>query len=430
MVKTVISGFDSAWTDNTHQPGALSHIVMEAEDRRFIDPLLATFHETLESLKSITDDKETHLVALDQPTIVHNMTGARPVDRVAGSLLSSVKSGAPPASRSRIGMFDDSAPIWGFLDQLGYPQLPWTVLEPKGVAGSKTLIEVFPALSLLGLVPALFDRGVAARYNPSNRKTFDLGDWMSVCRFVEDYAITHRIGEMKSWARKAASNAAPIKADQDRLDSVICAICGFHWLTYGVERNTVIGDTSSGYMVIATTADTHGILSRKARRLPLSINVPWGSVERPPPRRSSVEPSGHHRPPMSPRPKIPPQTNESPLPTQQSGADIDQDRVENVLLDLGAAGKTITYGELARKFDLAWSARVRSSLLRTLTDLSEQYQTAGAPPISVLVVNRKEGLPGKGFNRFLGLPADATIAQRREAYDKVLEATFKYCAKR
>ena len=176
MVKTVISGFDSAWTDNTHQPGALSHIVMEAEDRRLIAPSLATFHEALESLKSITDDKETHLVALDQPTIVNNMTGARPVDRVAGSLLSSVKSGAQPASRSRIGMFDDSAPIWGFLDQLGYPQLPWSVLEPKGVADSKALVEVFPALSLLGLVPALFDRGLAARYNPSNRKKFDLGD--------------------------------------------------------------------------------------------------------------------------------------------------------------------------------------------------------------------------------------------------------------
>ena len=81
-------------------------------------------------------------------------------------------------------------------------------------------------------------------------------------------------------------------------------------------------------------------------------------------------------------------------------------------------------------FGLTWNARVKSSLLRTLTDLAEQYQTAGAPPISALVVNRKEDLPGQGFNRFLGLPPDATIAQRREAYDKVLEATFKYCAKR
>ena len=104
--------------------------------------------------------------------------------------------------------------------------------------------------------------------------------------------------------------------------------------------------------------------------------------------------------------------------------------MKNVLLDLGTAGKTITYGELARMFGLAWNARVRSSLLRTLTDLSKQYQTTGAPPISALVVNRKEGLPGQGFNRFLGLPADATLAQRREAYDKVLKATFEYCAKR
>ncbi len=159
VVKTVISGFDSAWTDNPRQPGAISHIVMEGEDRRLILPTLATFREALESLKSIADGADKHLVALDQPTIVNNMTGARPVDRVAGSLLSSVESGAQPASRSRIHMFDESASIWRFLDQLGYPQLPWSVLESKDAAGSKALIEVFPALSLLSLVPE-FSSGV------------------------------------------------------------------------------------------------------------------------------------------------------------------------------------------------------------------------------------------------------------------------------
>ena len=283
MVKTVISGFDSAWTDNPRQPGAISHIVMEGEDRGFILPALVTFSKALENLKSIADEKDTHLVALDQPTIVNNMTDSRPVDRVAGSLLSSVKSGAQPASRSRIGMFDNSAPIWNFLNHLGYPQLPWSVLKSEEVAGSKALIEVFPALSLLGLAPAFFERGRAARYNPSNSKTFDLGDWISVCRFVEEYAVEHRIGVMKSWARKAATIASPAKADQDQLDSAICAICGFHWLTYGVYRNTVIGDTSSGYMVVATTADTHNILFRAAQRLTLPINTSWESVEQRPP---------------------------------------------------------------------------------------------------------------------------------------------------
>ena len=57
---------------------------MEGEDRGFILPALVTFSKALENLKSIADEKDTHLVALDQPTIVNNMTDSRPVDRVAG----------------------------------------------------------------------------------------------------------------------------------------------------------------------------------------------------------------------------------------------------------------------------------------------------------------------------------------------------------
>ena len=327
-------------------------------------------------------------------------------------------------------MFDNSAPIWNFLNHLGYPQLPWSVLKSEEVAGSKALIEVFPALSLLGLAPAFFERGRAARYNPSNSKTFDLGDWISVCRFVEEYAVEHRIGVMKSWARKAATIASPAKADQDQLDSAICAICGFHWLTYGVYRNTVIGDTSSGYMVVATTADTHNILFRAAQRLTLPINTSWESVEQRPPIGTTVETSGHHRPPTSLKPEISPETGKFPSLKQQSGANIDQKRVENILLDLGTVEETITYSKLARMFGLTWSARVRSNLIRTLTRLAEQYQAAGAPPLSALVVNRNDRLPGQGLNRFLGLPADATLTQRRQAHDKLLAAIFKYCAQR
>ncbi len=108
---------------------------------------------------------------------------------------------------------------------------------------------------------------------------------------------------------------------------------------------------------------------------------------------------------------------------------MDQNRVENFLLDLGTAGATITYGEFVRKLGLTWSAQIRSNLIRTLTRLAEQYQTAGIPPLSALVVNRQEGLPGKGFNRFLGLPANATLTQKRQANDKLLVAIFNHCEK-
>ncbi|ACL56572.1 hypothetical protein [Methylobacterium nodulans] len=64
------------------------------------------------------------LVALDQPTLVPNATGMRPVDRVAASLISWLGGGVQPANRAKIGMFDDAAPHWRFKERLGATEDP------------------------------------------------------------------------------------------------------------------------------------------------------------------------------------------------------------------------------------------------------------------------------------------------------------------
>jgi hypothetical protein len=64
------------------------------------------------------------VVALDQPTIVPNVSGSRPVDKVAGSLVSWIGGGVQPANRSKAGMFDDAAPIWRFLEHLSAIENP------------------------------------------------------------------------------------------------------------------------------------------------------------------------------------------------------------------------------------------------------------------------------------------------------------------
>src|SRR5690606_31040410 len=107
--------------------------------------------------------------ALDQPTIVPNLTGSRPVDKVAASLISWIGGGVQPANRSKKGMFDDTAPVWTFKGALN------PIENPEGARTATNglfIAEVFPALALPSLAVEFCGRLLAPRYNPGRRKTF------------------------------------------------------------------------------------------------------------------------------------------------------------------------------------------------------------------------------------------------------------------
>jgi predicted RNase H-like nuclease len=113
-------GFDSAWTDNSEAPGAICTVGIETgHARRFHAPQLALFDEALTFIRRVRPDDGVTLIALDQPTVVPNLTGMRPVERVAASLISSLGGGVQPSNRGKLGMFCDASPIWRFLTALG-----------------------------------------------------------------------------------------------------------------------------------------------------------------------------------------------------------------------------------------------------------------------------------------------------------------------
>lgn len=83
----------------------------------------------------------TTIALLDQPTIVTNTTGQRPVENIVGSAVSLRHGGMQPANTSRTEMFGPSAPIWPFLTRFGGPVNPL-----EAVAGS-AVIEIYPVLA-------------------------------------------------------------------------------------------------------------------------------------------------------------------------------------------------------------------------------------------------------------------------------------------
>jgi predicted RNase H-like nuclease len=185
MGTTCIIGFDSAWTDNARARGAVCALVMgKWEGFRLTQPCQASFKEALEFIKREHRACDNCLVALDQPTIVPNTTGSRPVDRVVGSLIGFIGGGVQPANRSRVGMFDENAPIWRFKRNLGATEDPEV---SRRAARGIFIVEVFPALALPAFESAFNGYRQGPKYNPA-RKTFRLHDWEAVIETVASYA--------------------------------------------------------------------------------------------------------------------------------------------------------------------------------------------------------------------------------------------------
>lgn len=249
----VVFGFDSAWVDNPKAPGAICAIGFdEAAEPRFVAPRLVGFKVALAFIETERQEHGVCLIALDQPSIVPNTTGCRPAERVAGSVISFAGGGVQPANRSKTAMFGDGAPVWHFLEALGALQDPMSV--PEAEVGL-FLIEVFPALALLGFEPAFAGRLGAPKYNPSNRRRFRISDWRAVTASVALMATRLGLASMVHWAEAMATIEAPRKDDQDRLDTAICALVGLIWRD-GSWPAAMIGDRESGFIIAPVSEPT------------------------------------------------------------------------------------------------------------------------------------------------------------------------------
>lgn len=256
-------GFDSAWTDNEHAPGAICALIVDsARPVAFHAPRLARFDEAREFIGDVRSADGATLIALDQPTIVPNTASMRPVERVAASLVSWLGGGVQPSNRGKIGMFCDASPIWGFLRALNATEEPE---EARTATSGLHLMEVFPALALASLGPQFFGRLAAPRYNPARRKTFRLHDWQQVASVAAQQFERFGADDAAAWCAVEAERATPVKADQDRLDAMLCLLVAMHWRLSPREHSMMLGTLKHGYMVLPASADVRQRIEAIAR---------------------------------------------------------------------------------------------------------------------------------------------------------------------
>lgn len=247
QAKQSFVGFDSAWTDNPRQLGAICSLTRESgEVIDFTPPRLVSFQKAAEFVEIATRCSDFTLVAIDQPTRVPNQSGCRPVDRVAGSVLGRLRGGVQPANRSKRSIFGDGAPVWRFLDEIGARQDPPAA---RNATSRLYLIEVFPALALPALAPELWDRSAGAKYNPANRKSYSHADWKLVAHALASFARKLEAWPLVEEACAIGELVRPSKADQDKLDSMLCLAVALAWRFGERGEVAVIGDGRRGYIV-------------------------------------------------------------------------------------------------------------------------------------------------------------------------------------
>jgi predicted RNase H-like nuclease len=186
------------------------------------------------------------LVLLDQPTIVENATGQRPVAYLVASSVSLRYGGMQPANTTKVEMFGRSAPVWSFLERFGGPA------DPTEPTAGTLIFETYPVLTMIALGWTLPDNsrptGRLPKYNPQRRRTFALADWRHVCRMTAATLREHHLLELTRWAESASEISSPRKHNQDALDACICLLVGLHMVQ--PRDCLLVGDQWTGYIIV------------------------------------------------------------------------------------------------------------------------------------------------------------------------------------
>jgi predicted RNase H-like nuclease len=262
---SLIVGFDSAWTSTN--TGAIVGALFDDQGavRELGHPQAVRYREAAEIISAWQQMHlpSTTLVLLDQPTIVANNTGQRPVEQIVCPTISRRRGGMQPANTGRDNMFGATAPVWAFLERLG------ASLDAFAGAARTRVLETYPVLAIVALGWTLPDperpAGRLPKYNPGRRKTFGIADWAHVCRATGARLKAEGATGLAAWSADAAGNPKPTKTDQDRLDACICLLVALH-VVKGRDA-LFVGNCSTGHIVVPNAAPLLAEIQAQCARL-------------------------------------------------------------------------------------------------------------------------------------------------------------------
>ena len=244
---TLLVGFDSAWTRENR--GAIIGVFRENDGtlRELEKPQVANFTEASDAVSEWRNETRpgATIVLLDQPTIVTNAAGQRPVENIVASPVSLRYGGMQPANTSRAEMFGPEAPIWQFLEKFG------GAADPFSPTVDEQVFETYPVLSMIALgwvLPDKRETGRLPKYNPKRRTTFSIDDWRHICDRLSEEIAARKLSGLGAWISEVKAKQSPCKRDQDGLDACICLLVAMHLAES--KDCLMVGNTDTGYIVV------------------------------------------------------------------------------------------------------------------------------------------------------------------------------------
>jgi predicted RNase H-like nuclease len=250
-MQAVFTGFDSAWS--AVRSGAICDLLLDGGALRLAaDPVAANWDCALARAR---EDKKVDLQvwAVDQPLLVCNEEHCRPVERdLASALMADFGCGAH-SSNLGLSAWAEGAPVWKFIGALQERDYQHNPMAIPGAESGRFYFECYPHPAILGL----FNLSRILKYKVDHR---NLNDWQALIRLLRSLASAElSIRNIWSYVQE---DLPQNKRNEDKVDSIISAYVAAYWWKFGVQRSTVIGDLSTGYMVTPHSERTFGALAR------------------------------------------------------------------------------------------------------------------------------------------------------------------------
>ncbi|MEH1805464.1 MAG: DUF429 domain-containing protein [Nostoc sp.] len=202
---------------------------------------------------------EPAIIAVDAPTLIPNANGSRLPDQLSHKYFGKYHAGCYPANQNL--PFAERTINFGLeLESRGFAHAP--TIEPQKL--SRYQIEVFPHPAIVNLFN--LERILKYKKGRLNERRLELIKLQNYLlnilpslspplRPLRLLSETLRVGEASrreggSFPSEIPTTGATLKAVEDKLDSLICAYVAAYWWYWGEERNLVLGDRTTGYIVI------------------------------------------------------------------------------------------------------------------------------------------------------------------------------------
>lgn len=205
-----------------------------------------SLNDILAWIDSQISPTEPAIIAVDAPTIIANLTGMRDADKLTHKHFGRYHAGCYPANLSR--PFAQKTVEFGLsLESRGFVHAP--IIEAKKLG--RYQIEVYPHPATINLFK--LDRIIKYKKGKLAERQLEL---MKLCQYIVDIlpslepSLNLSCGTGILPVSQTPTSTATLKALEDQLDALLCAYIGAHWWYWGIERNLVLGDRATGYIVI------------------------------------------------------------------------------------------------------------------------------------------------------------------------------------